>query len=204
VRCQVRLEIFYELNYELNEQEQHMKHLLHRALRTHMLSIRQWGAHTKTRAEIRGGGRKPWKQKGTGRARAGSRRSPLWRGGGVAFGPRGVAMECKLNRKESRKATKIAFMACSKKIQIVNPPILEKPSSRTISQMLPPLPSRPVLWILHEKNPSLWLSCRNIKTLQLIQAEHIYVKPLLWAKQIWISHEAIPILENQLNVKMME
>nr|YP_009968280.1 50S ribosomal protein L4 [Cyanidiococcus yangmingshanensis]QMX77381.1 50S ribosomal protein L4 [Cyanidiococcus yangmingshanensis]UNJ15996.1 ribosomal protein L4 [Cyanidioschyzonaceae sp. 3]WDB00513.1 ribosomal protein L4 [Cyanidiococcus yangmingshanensis] len=177
-----------------------MKHLLHRALRTHLLSIRQWGACTKTRAEVRGGGRKPWKQKGTGRARAGSRRSPLWRGGGVAFGPRAVPMHLKINRKEAHKAVKVALIASAAKMQIIDPPLLAQPSCQTISHMLP---ATNVLWIVDKKHVNLWLSCRNIKTLHLIQAQHIYVKPLLWAKEIWISHDAMHILEAQYQIKFL-
>nr|AIA61204.1 ribosomal protein L4 [Cyanidiaceae sp. MX-AZ01] len=179
---------------------QNLTHILHRALRTHLLSLRQWGAHTKTRAEVRGGGRKPWKQKGTGRARAGSRRSPLWRGGGVTFGPRGVAMHLKINRKEAQKAVKVALMACSHKMHVVDPPLLERPSCQRIHQMLPPTQ---VLWIVHEKEKHFRLSCQNLSQLDVIQAQQLYVKPLLWAKQIWISSKAVPILEKQYQIQIL-
>ncbi|MEM1281882.1 MAG: 50S ribosomal protein L4, partial [Cyanobacteria bacterium P01_H01_bin.152] len=75
-------------------------HILHRSLVRQMNNARQGTLSTKTRAEVRGGGKKPWRQKGTGRARAGSSRSPLWRGGGVIFGPKPRDFSTKMNRKE--------------------------------------------------------------------------------------------------------
>jgi len=79
-------------------------YLLHKDLLRHQNSQRQGTVSTKTRSEVRGGGRKPWKQKGTGRARAGSNRSPLWKGGGVIFGPKPKTVSSKLNKKERRLA----------------------------------------------------------------------------------------------------
>ena len=79
-------------------------YLLHRDLLRHYSSQRQGTTSTKTRSEVQGGGRKPWRQKGTGRARAGSNRSPLWKGGGVVFGPKPKTISLKLNKKERRLA----------------------------------------------------------------------------------------------------
>merc|ERR1712153_281954 len=79
-------------------------YLIHKDILRHQISKKQGTASTKTRSEVRGGGRKPWKQKGTGRARAGSNRSPLWKGGGVIFGPKPKTMQHKLNKKEFQLA----------------------------------------------------------------------------------------------------
>lgn len=87
------------------------KHLIHRVVVSHLAAARQGNASTKTRSEVRGGGRKPWRQKGTGRARAGSIRSPLWRGGGVIFGPKPRDFEVKVNRKEKRLALRTALIS---------------------------------------------------------------------------------------------
>ncbi len=86
-------------------------HIVHRAVVRQLANARQGTACTKTRAEVRGGGRKPWRQKGTGRARAGSIRSPLWRGGGVIFGPKPRDYSQKMNRKERQLALRTAFQA---------------------------------------------------------------------------------------------
>ena len=88
----------------LKVQNEKSTYLIHRALVKQLIEHRQGNANTKTRSEVRGGGRKPWKQKGTGRARAGSKRSPLWKGGGVSFGPRTKKFQIKLNKKEWRLA----------------------------------------------------------------------------------------------------
>ena len=79
-------------------------YLIHRDILRHQLSQKQGTVSTKTRSEVRGGGKKPWQQKGTGRARAGSSRSPLWRGGGVIFGPKPKTTKLKLNKKERKSA----------------------------------------------------------------------------------------------------
>jgi large subunit ribosomal protein L4 len=89
--------------------EENAAHIVHRALVRQQANARQGTASAKTRAEVRGGGRKPWRQKGTGRARAGSIRSPLWRGGGVIFGPKPRDYDLKMNRKERRLALRTAI-----------------------------------------------------------------------------------------------
>ena len=88
----------------LNILDKSGNYLLHKDLLRHLSSKRQGTVSTKTRSEVRGGGRKPWQQKGTGRARAGSNRSPLWKGGGVIFGPKPKKVALKLNKKERRLA----------------------------------------------------------------------------------------------------
>ena len=93
-----------EQKIELSVVEESGNYLLHKDILRHQNNQRQGTVSTKTRSEVRGGGRKPWKQKGTGRARAGSNRSPLWKGGGVTFGPKPKTIEYKLNKKERRLA----------------------------------------------------------------------------------------------------
>ena len=93
-----------ELEFKLNVLEDSGNYLIHRDILRHQLSQKQGTVATKTRSEVRGGGKKPWQQKGTGRARAGSSRSPLWRGGGVIFGPKPKTTSLKLNKKERKLA----------------------------------------------------------------------------------------------------
>jgi large subunit ribosomal protein L4 len=94
--------------------------LIHRAYLTYLKNKRQHTASTKTKSEVRGGGRKPWKQKGTGRARAGSSRSPLWRGGGVSFGPKPRLVSKKVNKKERRLAILSALYLKKQQFIFVN------------------------------------------------------------------------------------
>ena len=89
-------------NLELKVLENTGNYLIHKDITRHQILKRQGTVSTKTRAEVRGGGRKPWRQKGTGRARAGSNRSPLWKGGGVIFGPKPKTLKFKLNQKERK------------------------------------------------------------------------------------------------------
>jgi large subunit ribosomal protein L4 len=101
--------------------EEASSHIVHRALVRQLNNARQGTVSTKTRAEVRGGGKKPWRQKGTGRARAGSSRSPLWRGGGVIFGPKPRDFSVKMNRKERRLALRTAFQSRAENLIVVEP-----------------------------------------------------------------------------------
>ena len=118
--------------------EENAEHIVHRALVRQLNNARQGTASTKTRAEVRGGGRKPWRQKGTGRARAGSIRSPLWRGGGVIFGPKPRDYSTKMNRKERRLALRTAFSARVEDLVVVENfgAELERPKTKEIMAAL--------------------------------------------------------------------
>lgn len=94
-------------------------HIVHRALVRYLAGQRQGTASSKTRSEVRGGGRKPWRQKGSGRARSGSSRSPLWRGGGVIFGPKPREYNLKMNRKERKLALRTAFSSREEDLIVV-------------------------------------------------------------------------------------
>jgi large subunit ribosomal protein L4 len=103
-----QLDSKHELQLKVSENSGN--YLLHKDLLRHFNSKNQGTVSTKTRSEVRGGGRKPWRQKGTGRARAGSNRSPLWRGGGVTFGPKPKTVSLKLNKKERRLALQLSLI----------------------------------------------------------------------------------------------
>ena len=111
--------------------EENAAHIVHRSLVRQMANARQGNACTKTRSEVRGGGRKPWRQKGTGRARAGSNRSPLWRGGGVIFGPKPRDYSQKMNRKERRLALRTAFMSRAEDLIVVEEFVEQLPRPKT-------------------------------------------------------------------------
>jgi large subunit ribosomal protein L4 len=171
-------------------------HIVHQALRRQMNNARQGTASTKTRAEVRGGGRKPWRQKGTGRARAGSIRSPLWRGGGVIFGPKPRDYSFNMNRKERRLALRTALVNRAADLIVVQDfsAQLPRPKTKDLLQAIARwgvAPDAKVLIILGEKQDNVFLSARNIARVKLIQATGLNMFDLLNADTIIATAEAI-------------
>ena len=177
-------------------------HIVHRALVRHRANARQGNASTKTRSEVRGGGRKPWRQKGTGRARAGSIRSPLWRGGGVIFGPKPRDYSKKMNRKERRLAIRTAFD--SRKTDLVAVDLeditqnLPQPKTKELASALTRWgidTDKQVLFILSKISETLYLSARNIAGVRLIRADSLNVYDLLLADTIVVTVDALTKIE---------
>lgn len=180
--------------------ENNAAHIVHRALKRQLFNARQGTLATKTRAEVRGGGRKPWRQKGTGRARAGSNRSPLWRGGGIIFGPKPRDFSVKMNRKERRLALRTAFQSRSEDLVVVQDfsDQLPRPKTKELASAMARWgigSSDKVLLILAEKQEMIYLSARNIPTLRLIQADQLNVFDLLNADRIVITASALTRIE---------
>lgn len=176
--------------------EENAAHIVHRALVRQMANARQGTVSTKTRAEVSGGGRKPWRQKGTGRARAGSNRSPLWRGGGVIFGPKPRDYEQKMNRKERRLALRTAFQGRVDDLVVVQDfaDKLPRPKTKDLVQALTGWgvePESKVLLILAERSENIYLSARNIEKLRLISASNLNVFDLLAADRIVVTAPAL-------------
>ncbi len=172
------------------------EHIVHRALVRQLNNARQGTASTKTRSEVRGGGRKPWRQKGTGRARAGSIRSPLWRGGGVIFGPKPRDYSTKMNRKERRSALRTAFTARVEDMIVVEnfAAELERPKTKEILAALGRWgisADEKVLLILKEVSDNVNLSTRNIAKVKLIKATNLNVADILHANKIVVSQDAL-------------
>ncbi|SRR5579883_30545 len=171
-------------------------HIVHRALTRQLANSRQGTASTKTRAEVSGGGRKPWRQKGTGRARAGSSRSPLWRGGGVTFGPKPRDYSVKLNRKERRLALRTAFHSRLDDLIVVQDfaDQLPRPKTKEFAKALTGWgvePRSKVLLIVAERDETVYLSVRNIDNLRLISASNLNVFDLLAADTIVATASAL-------------
>ncbi|MGI2903084.1 50S ribosomal protein L4 [Tolypothrix sp. VBCCA 56010] len=176
--------------------EETASHIVHRALVRQMTNARQGTASTKTRAEVRGGGRKPWRQKGTGRARAGSIRSPLWRGGGVIFGPKPRDYDLKMNRKERRLALRTAFASRIDDLIVVEEfgNEFQRPKTKELVQAIARWGSQPesnTLLILSERTENVYLSARNIEKLKLIAADQLNIYDLLRADKIVITAPAL-------------
>ncbi|MEG3842811.1 50S ribosomal protein L4 [Microcoleus sp. herbarium14] len=176
--------------------EENASHIVHRALTRQLNNARQGNACTKTRSEVRGGGRKPWRQKGTGRARAGSIRSPLWRGGGVIFGPKPRDFEVKMNKKERRLALRTAFFSRTEDIIVVEEfaEQFPRPKSKELLSAIARWgiePTKKVLLILPEPQLNVYLSGRNIELMNVILATSLNVYDVLAADKIIVTSTAI-------------
>jgi large subunit ribosomal protein L4 len=185
-------------NHELrlNVLENSGNYLLHKDVIRHSTSQTQGTTSTKTRSEVRGGGRKPWRQKGTGRARAGSSRSPLWKGGGVVFGPKPRKVSLKLNKKERRLA--LQTLLYNKKNNIVLIEDLEnkisEPKTKNFLKICEDCNinlDQKILVVVSKKTIPLKLSTQNLKDVELISASNLNTLSLLKAKQIILTPLAI-------------
>jgi large subunit ribosomal protein L4 len=180
--------------------EESAAHIVHRALVRQMNNARQGTASTKTRAEVSGGGRKPWRQKGTGRARAGSTRSPLWKGGGVIFGPKPRDFSVKMNRKERRLALRTAFQSRAEDLVVVSDfnENLPRPKTKELVQALSRWgvePESKVLLILGQRNENIYLSARNVGNLRMISANNLNIFDILAADQLVVTQSALTIIQ---------
>ena len=189
-----KLESAHEL--ELTVLENSGNYLLHKDLLRHYNSQRQGTSSTKTRSEVRGGGRKPWRQKGTGRARAGSNRSPLWKGGGVIFGPKPKTVSLKLNKKERRLALQTLIYNKKNNILIIEDLETKFTTSKTkeflkICENCSINLNQKILVIVSQKTVPLKLASQNIKNVELILASNINTLSFLKAKQIVLTPLAI-------------
>lgn len=170
------------------------KPLLHQVIIMYRASQRQGNASTKTRANIRGGGKKPWRQKGTGRARAGSIRSPLWRGGGVVFGPHPRDFRYSLPKKIRRLAIASSLSAKTSDKEIIvieKDPEFKQPKTRDMVNVLTMLKTynKRNLFICSNKNENLIRSCRNIKNLTVKACEDFNAYDVLSNARILFSRE---------------
>ncbi|MFM7471172.1 MAG: 50S ribosomal protein L4 [Nodosilinea sp. LVE1205-7] len=175
-------------------------HIVHRALVRQMANARQGTVSTKTRAEVRGGGRKPWRQKGTGRARAGSNRSPLWRGGGVIFGPKPRDYSLKMNRKERRLALRTALQSRVDDLILVESfaDKFDRPKTKDLIEALGRWgvdSQSKVLLVIAEKQEVIYLSARNVENVKLITANGLNIYDLLAADQLVITSTALETIQ---------
>ena len=181
---------------KLNVLEASGNYLLHKDLLRHFNAKKQGTVSTKTRSEVRGGGRKPWRQKGTGRARAGSNTSPLWKGGGVVFGPKPKKVTLKLNKKERQLA--LQTLLYNKKNNILLIENLENAISEPKTKLFLKICQncsinleQKVLVIVSEKTMPLKLATQNLKNVELISASNLNTLSVLKAKQIILTPLAI-------------
>ena len=173
-------------------------HVLHQAVRRELANARAGTANTKTRSEVRGGGKKPWKQKGTGRARAGSIRSPLWVGGGVTFGPKPRDFSFALPRKVRVLAIRSSLSAAQSKFRVLEDfAFLSDPKTKEMAKTLKNLglcQSQKILILADYKAPEnkhLFLAARNLPGVKLSLPHNLSVKDLLDAEAVIVSANAV-------------
>lgn len=190
------------INFKISNKN--MMYIVHRAYITQQTQKHQGTHKAKTRGEVRGGGKKPWKQKGTGRARAGSIRSPLWRGGGAIFGPTTRNHHAKINKKEKQLALKGILNNKSKNIKIVKSFVesFTKPSTKLMLEKLKEwqiYQQEKALIIVKVKNQNLYLSIRNLTNIDILAANNLNISSILAHKKIIISDDAITTIQEVYN-----
>jgi len=175
--------------------------VLYDALRLARNNFRQGTADTKTRSEVSGGGRKPWRQKGTGRARQGSTRAPHWIKGGIVFGPHPRSYSIKMNRKERRLALKsaLAYKAIESKLVVVDALNVETSKTKEMKAILKDLNiAKKVLIVVDELTDNLILSSRNLSNVLLLSVDEVNTYDVVYADTMVITEKALQKLEEVL------
>ena len=175
--------------------------LVHQAVVSFLAGSRQGTSKQKTRSEVRGGGKKPYRQKGTGRARAGTIRSPLWRGGGIAFAATPRDYSKKINKKMYRAAIRSIFSELLRQGRLVaiEKPVLEKPKTKDIANFLKEFSLSKVLIITDELDVNLYLSSRNIPNVDIITVREINPVNLLKAQKVAVTADAFKKIEEWID-----
>ncbi len=188
---------------EINVETKDVKNkgvLFNRVVRVMLMNARQGTVSTKTRGEVSGGGKKPWRQKGTGRARAGSIRSPLWVGGGVVFGPKPRDYDLKMNKKEK----KLAFeQALAQRIEdggliVLDGLKFEKPKTKVAYELVKRLNLKKALFVLDKGMDNEYLSLRNIEGVEVRNIDSLNVYDVLRFRNIVIPKEVVDKLNRRI------
>lgn len=178
-------------NVEINE------NLVHQAVITQLANKRQGTQSAKNRSEVSGGGRKPWRQKGTGHARQGSTRAPQWTGGGVVFAPKPRDYAIKMNKKEKRAALKsvLTSRVQEEKFFVIDAIKCEEPKTKTMVNLLDKLGTTKALVVLNENDQNVILSSRNIPEVKTALTNTINVFDILKYDSIVIDKAALETIE---------
>lgn len=179
-------------------------HAIYMAVKTEMTNSRQGTHSTKTRAEVRGGGRKPWRQKGRGAARAGSRRSPIWVGGGRAFGPKPKYYQMKINKKVKSLARRsaLAYKYQQNAMKVITDFKLPDAKAKTVRAMLKALDleNKRVTLLATDISENLYLATRNFYNILLVEAERASTYDILDCDILLVDKEGLEMLNNRLTV----
>ena len=175
--------------------------VLYDAITLSQSSLRQGTASTKTRSDVSGGGAKPWRQKGTGRARQGSRVAPNWTGGGIVFGPHPRSYKVKMNKKERRLALKsaLSYKVLNSELVVVDNFALESNKTKEVKNILNTLgATKNVLIVVDELNDNLILATRNLKNVILLASDEINTLDVVSADKMIITESALKNIEEAL------
>ncbi len=176
------------------------EYLLHDVVRMQRAARRAGTASTKTRVEVKGGGAKPWRQKGTGRARSGSRTSPVWRGGGVSFGPKPRDYSFKLNKKVKKQAVAMAMSARlqEENLIVLDDFAMEQVKTKDFVGIMKALDVENGLIVIDESAENLKLSSRNVQGFKVLPSEGVNVYDILLHKKLVLVKPVIETLEKRL------
>jgi large subunit ribosomal protein L4 len=178
------------------------KHLLWEAVQSHLQNLRQGNASTKTRGEVSGGGKKPWKQKGTGRARAGSNRSPLWYHGGVSFGPKPRDYTWEMPKQLRRQAMRCALSAklADGELLVLDDLKLQAAKTKEMASFLKKVsPSGRTTVVLGGPDASIQLSSRNLKSVRILVPQNINTYDLIDCQCLLLTKAAVTKIEESLS-----
>ncbi|MDI6776457.1 MAG: 50S ribosomal protein L4 [Syntrophales bacterium] len=179
---------------ELNEA------VLYEVVRMQMASWRRGTASTKERSDVRGGGRKPWRQKGTGRARAGTRRSPLWRGGGITFGPKPRDYAYRVPKKVKKKAliSALSMKVKEERMLILRDFPMDEIKTKRFKEVIDRFGLKKALFVLDKSYPNLEKASRNLKDISMIRSEGLNVYDLLNHGHVVLLEPAVKMIEGAL------
>nr|ARW68746.1 ribosomal protein L4 [Palisada sp.] len=204
VQDEINKKTLKTIKLKVSSSEEAQMYCIHRSLKNQLTNGRIRNANTKTRSEVRGGGKKPWKQKGTGRARAGSTRSPLWKGGGVIFGPKKKIYKSKINKKEKELAintllyNKIFNTKIISQISLTSDKPRTKDAVQTLNQLGINIENhKNILVIVEKKTKLIYMSFRNLSNIELIEVKHLNILSLLKAEIIVITTKSLDIINKQ-------
>jgi large subunit ribosomal protein L4 len=171
-------------------------HLVHETVRAELNAARAGTKGTKSRGLVAGGRSKPWRQKGTGRARAGTTRAPHWTGGGVAFAPGMRSFEVKVNRKARRAALRgaLSHHAANGTIALVDGSSFEAPSTKKADELLSGWSERPALLVVTDEEENLAKSFRNLAKVLVTAPSELEVAAVVWARSMLVSEAALPLV----------
>ncbi len=175
------------------------EHLYYEVIRMQMASRRAGTASVKTRSEVRGGGKKPWRQKGTGRARSGTSRSPLWKGGGSVFGPKPRSYDIKVPKKVRRAAlcTALTQKRIDSTLTVIDKIELPVIKTKNVVALLNDFDVASVL-IIDKNNSNLNMSARNIPDVKIVSPEGLNLYDLLYHKNIFITQNSLESIQRRL------